>query len=459
MSKTRTQKKNAGTQTSDTNNMLEIASLQEQVKLLTIENEHLRKYIIEEPRNSLKPTTPTTPTDGVDQTPKHPRSLRKKLDTPTTNEKNKIPMRGCTCKGTCISKICGCVKKHILCGQLCKCNNDACKNQVQKNMEQNKENLEMQEYATVSKSIFSPDVIKDDINLNVEQLRTSSLYFGSPKQLTFASDKEEEKEKKEAKIVISKSSKNSKESKEHDKKDQKNILATRSKSKKISPKSHSTKQVENIENTSSKKEERQNSKKTEKQVMERYNETDTKINKKIKEIDKRTNNYMKNIANGMVSLRHAQKGSKQVSVNKPKGNNIISDSDSNDDNSISEKEVPQGGINNSSKSFQQKGTLDVNPTPIRNENINDDVNPMKPKHELSRTPIHGSSVSRDNSDISMSLCGTVIDENRQLPEEFSQPQVDWEEYQSQLVPCAKCKRKFHPLRIKKHEFCCKGRSH
>ena len=185
--------------------------------------------------------------------------------------------------------------------------------------------------------------------------------------------------------------------------------------------------------------------------MERYNETDTKINKKIKEIDKRTNNYMKNIANGMVSLRHAQKGSKQVSVNKPKGNNIISDSDSNDDNSISDKEVPQGGINNSSKSFQQKETLDVNPTPIKNENINDDVNPMKPKHELSRTPIHGSSVSRDNSDISMSLCGTVIDENRQLPEEFSQAEVDWEEYQSQLIPCAKCKRKFHPLRIKKHE--------
>lgn len=40
--------------------------------------------------------------------------------------------------------------------------------------------------------------------------------------------------------------------------------------------------------------------------------------------------------------------------------------------------------------------------------------------------------------------------------EFSQAEVDWEEYQSQLVPCAKCKRKFHPLRIKKHESCCKG---
>ena len=32
-----------------------------------------------------------------------------------------------------------------------------------------------------------------------KQLRTSSLYFGSPKQLTFTSDKEEEKGKKGSK--------------------------------------------------------------------------------------------------------------------------------------------------------------------------------------------------------------------------------------------------------------------
>lgn len=198
-------------------------------------------------------------------------------------------------------------------------------------MDQNKENLENNGHlnATVCKSIFSPDVIKDDTDFNLEQLRASSLYFGSPKQLTFASDKEEQgKKETTVKIVNSKSNKNSKESKEHDKKDQKSIPVTKSKSKKISSKSDSTKQVENIKSTSGKEEEGQNSKKTEKHVMERYNETDTKINEKIKEIDKRTNNYMKNIANGMVSLRHGQKGSKQVSVNKPKPNNIISDSDS-----------------------------------------------------------------------------------------------------------------------------------
>lgn len=39
--------------------------------------------------------------------------------------------------------------------------------------------------------------------------------------------------------------------------------------------------------------------------------------------------------------------------------------------------------------------------------------------------------------------------------EFSYAQVNWEEYQSQLITCNKCKRKFHPLRIKKHESCCK----
>lgn len=109
--------------------MLEIARLQEQVRLLTIETEHLRKYAIEEPPSNLNPTAPIS-SNNVDKTPKHTKSLRKKLATPSTNEKNKISMRGCTCKGTCNSKICGCVKKDIVCGESCKCNNVVCKNQV-----------------------------------------------------------------------------------------------------------------------------------------------------------------------------------------------------------------------------------------------------------------------------------------------------------------------------------------
>lgn len=39
-------------------------------------------------------------------------------------------IKGCSCKGNCSSKICGCVKKGMLCHESCSCNVVVCKNQV-----------------------------------------------------------------------------------------------------------------------------------------------------------------------------------------------------------------------------------------------------------------------------------------------------------------------------------------
>lgn len=43
---------------------------------------------------------------------------------------SKIPGKGCTCKGKCNKRSCGCVKKQTACTEWCKCNNSKCENQV-----------------------------------------------------------------------------------------------------------------------------------------------------------------------------------------------------------------------------------------------------------------------------------------------------------------------------------------
>ncbi|KAK9299846.1 hypothetical protein QLX08_007242 [Tetragonisca angustula] len=98
----------------------------------------------------------------------------------------------------------------------------------------------------------------------------------------------------------------------------------------------------------------------------------------------------------------------------------------------------------------------------QNNDNDNDFNPMQPTHEIPRSPLcdnnkviscnisEKSSITSDNSSI-MSVTST----KEEIPSEFDHFQVNWEEHQAQLVACKKCNRKFHPLRIKKHESCCK----
>lgn len=99
-----------------------------------------------------------------------------------------------------------------------------------------------------------------------------------------------------------------------------------------------------------------------------------------------------------------------------------------------------------------------------NETSEDNFDPMKPKHQLARTPLKDKKIADfytdsssllltpDNIDIKQEK---TIEEELQVPKELNQSEVDWEKYQAQLVPCNKCKRKFHPNRVEKHQECCK----
>ncbi|XP_003424335.1 uncharacterized protein LOC100679675 [Nasonia vitripennis] len=57
-----------------------------------------------------------------------------KIASPRSGTKNN---KGCSCKGNCSNKICGCVKKGIMCQVFCRCNDAQCMNQ-----EPEKENIE-----------------------------------------------------------------------------------------------------------------------------------------------------------------------------------------------------------------------------------------------------------------------------------------------------------------------------
>jgi len=92
----------------------EIAKLQEQIRLLQLEN-NILKQNLEELEKKISDNVTSQITQGTSQP--RPKS---------TN----IGKSNCACKGNCSSRICGCVKKNNKCNSSCKCNNASCQNQV-----------------------------------------------------------------------------------------------------------------------------------------------------------------------------------------------------------------------------------------------------------------------------------------------------------------------------------------
>ncbi|CAK9797024.1 hypothetical protein ANTPLA_LOCUS1057 [Anthophora plagiata] len=466
--KAKAERRNAGTQTREIDTVLEIARLQEQVKLLTIENEHLRKYTSENSSAILQFITPTTSPNYVDETGRHDESKQKALQNQSTlRRSNKPTIRGCTCKGKCSSRICGCVKKDTQCGELCKCDSNSCENQEHKDTDQDKENLANNELThgqmisqqldvNTHKSLFSPDVTIQDTTFNIQEYQTTSLYIDHPKKLTFVSDEEQADAYKNEKV------------KKPTKNDQKTVKNGRVKRKKNNLQVNSSESVRNIRSSSKEEKHRQNNMEIEKEKLSTKSSSEMQLNKEIKEIEKRAKNYVQNIMNGMVSLRRRKKETKE-----DKGK------DANNDNYVDLEEEVTSSISpvNNPKEIQEKITNKVSEISKEETNIQEtqthndkqscdinkdndiDFNPMKPKHELPRTPVHGSNKvtpcnTHDNSSF-ISLIATP-EEEAPVSIDLSQAQVNWEEYQSQLVACNKCKRKFHPLRIKKHQLCCRN---
>ncbi|KOC68881.1 hypothetical protein WH47_10869 [Habropoda laboriosa] len=437
--------------------MLEIARLQEQVKLLTIENDHLRKYTSENSSSISQFITPTTSPNCIDKTVNHNETKQKPLQSQSTQRRsNKAAIRGCNCKGKCSSKICGCVKKDTQCGEWCKCNNDTCKNQEHQDMDQDTENLvpnelrhkQMKSQQLVNKhiidnnahkSLFSPNASIQDCALNTEEFQSTSLYFGCPNQLTFISDEEQTKTDKNGKLE------------EIVKNDQKTVTKRKGRPKKNSFQVNGSQYVRKLRSSSNEDKHRQDDVKIEKHILRKYSSNEMQMNEELQKIEKRTKNIVQNVMSGMVSLRRRQMKSKQDKV---KDTNTGSDTDS-------EKEVTSSVSKvNNLKETPEKITNKISKISRKQINHDDpDFNPMKPKRELPRTPVHGNSetIPCNTHDTSLSISNVTITEEEllQMPIDLSQAQVNWEEHQSQLVACNKCKRKFHPLRIKKHQNCCK----
>ncbi|XP_076642635.1 uncharacterized protein LOC143353308 [Halictus rubicundus] len=356
--------RDTGTQTHDSDTMLDIERLQEQVNLLTLEIDRLRKH------------SPGEPSVATESTPRSVRIRAKQTShniqlTPKGN--NSIIIRGCSCKGQCDSKKCGCVKKNASCGELCKCKSSVCQNQERNGEEQNKENLENIEVAPVAakkinnknlvnvaphKSLFSPDTTIVSSTPTLAECILSPVEFRNPKKL-FMSDPEEgtSPQKKNSKNPISQK---------------------RGRRKK------------NLEVDSDK----------------------TKHLSWEKEIQKND---------------HANSNGRGADLKKD----------------VEEEDPKPTG-------YQEKE--------MHTQTLDDSFNPMKPKYELPRTPTNGKSLVESKTNPSSSIPTPNMmqkEEELQVPGESYQAEVNWEEYQAQLVACNKCSRKFHPSRIQRHQACCK----
>lgn len=175
----------------------EIIRLQEQLKLLQLENETLKKHVDGNPVafKSLSPNTNVS----VRQSPRINNNLMK---TESQIMKNTTNQKTCSCKGNCSSRVCGCVKNQRKCGPTCKCNDQSCKN---KELE-NKENMESTQNKildqilnlenaslkgeTIHPSLFSPTDTLDEATINIKM---EGISFETRKELTYDSDENSKK--------------------------------------------------------------------------------------------------------------------------------------------------------------------------------------------------------------------------------------------------------------------------
>lgn len=103
-------------------------NLVKRIKLLELENEKLRKE-----NEVLKKKSRTSINDKENKSHASVNTLSKTLPNFNNNK-----TKGCTCKGNCSNKNCGCMKRNFRCDESCKCKAASCKNK-----EKNKENLDV----------------------------------------------------------------------------------------------------------------------------------------------------------------------------------------------------------------------------------------------------------------------------------------------------------------------------
>lgn len=97
------------------------SNLRDQILSLKRENARLKELLNQ--HGLLNRLNPESNQNGSNPSPKIPSSS----DTTQVTPKRKA---GCSCQGKCATRVCGCVKKQIPCGESCRCADDQCQNQV-----------------------------------------------------------------------------------------------------------------------------------------------------------------------------------------------------------------------------------------------------------------------------------------------------------------------------------------
>ncbi|XP_032682608.1 uncharacterized protein LOC116849512 isoform X2 [Odontomachus brunneus] len=146
------------------------------------------------------------------------------------------------------------------------------------------------------------------------------------------------------------------------------------------------------------------------------------------------------------------------------------ESDTTDKENISNMATPKKELTQNKVSIKTKDNLISDKIICGTEMHKEQFDPMKPRHQLSRTPPRKNEsvdekIHVDNRNLlkpqlppSPQIIASSFNmkENQDL-EDFSSMEkvVDWMQHTAQLIPCKKCKRTFMPHRIQKHEACCK----
>ncbi|KAI4494790.1 hypothetical protein M0804_000991 [Polistes exclamans] len=175
----------------------EIIHLQEQLKLLQLENETLKKHVDGNPV-AFKSLSPDTNVSAR----RSPRINKNLMTTKSRIMKNTMNQKTCSCKGNCSTRTCGCVKNQRKCGPTCKCNDQSCTNQELENKEnmestQNKifdETLNLENAPlkgeTIHQHLFSP---KDTLHEATINIKMEEISFKIKKQLAYDSDEDTKK--------------------------------------------------------------------------------------------------------------------------------------------------------------------------------------------------------------------------------------------------------------------------
>lgn len=326
-------------------------------------------------------------------------------------EQPKIVVKGCNCRGKCSTRVCGCVKKQVPCGEFCKCQHARCQNkELDKENNMQAENVPSlrKPRKTVAEEAAGPS------HKHLEQVVERGRGIFSP----------ETSPRPRRGLPLRKMSYN--ETLEFT--DKKKTLDFDSDSS-SSPPNAKRKMKDSADKDSLKLPVQANG----------PSNSNERKNKRLLYYDgpKRRVDFVEptGVETPQFPVRLDGKKGKAKKIKRAQMQVAASANEN-----MEQLEVPQ----NSDAELE----LDV-------------IDPMKPTRQLQRTPTSSSprTNQRRMSQVTPFPRPEVKEEKEEhflpLPKEIDEPLVNWEEHCAQLVPCKFCHRTFYPFRLQKHQASCK----